>query len=174
MSIEQLTTIHRVSKFQTLLAKAASHSITDTELKYLHTYRPESEFQEGFSHLRRLQSKQVTLEHCLCLALMAYTNMAFNVMQFGPLWQRLREGLAHAVLEYGARDYEEECLVWTMTIAVWSWDGRLGLEGPGRRILHALQADHPNSRIWVDLKESLRDFLWTDKIEKQLQRYWLQ
>jgi hypothetical protein len=171
-SIELLTIIRRLSYIQAILAKIASHSATAAELKYLHRYQPESEFQEGFDCLRRLQSKSVTLEYCLCLAVMAFTNLTFNVMRFGSLWQRLREGLTHAVLECTARQYEEDCLLWTMVMVVWSWEGRLGLEEPGQRVLEIMLAKYQISRTWDGMKAIVSDFFWTDELGKHMQKCW--
>ena len=172
VSIQLLTIAKRVSAIQTLIAKAASQSVTAEELKDLHKYRPESEFQEGFSCLQQLRLKSFTLEYCLCLALMAFTNMAFNIMQFGSLWRRIQEDLAQAVLECTPEAYEEDCLVWAMMMAVSSWEGRLGLEEPGQRVLRTMLAHYPRTRNWAGTKEIVSEFFWTDELEKHLQRNW--
>ena len=172
VSIELLTIICRVSDVQAILAKTKSRSATAAELKFLHLYQPESELQEGFDCLRRLQSSSITLEHCLCLAVMVFTNLSFNVMRFGSLWHRLRDGLMHAVLECTAGQYEDDCLLWTMSMAVWSWEGRLGLGKPGQRMLEIMLARYPITRTLDCIKEIVRDFLWTDELGKHLQKCW--
>jgi len=174
LSIEMLTILHRASKVQNLLTKAASCSVTTEELKYLHTYQPENEFHEGFNCFRRLPSDFVTLENCLCLAVVAFTNMAYNVMQFGSLWQQLREGLVQAVLKCTVRDDEEECFIWAMMMATWSWEGRIGLQEPGRSVLNNMLAHYASTRTWDGMRVILKHFFWNEDLGQQWQRCWMQ
>jgi hypothetical protein len=172
VSIELLTIISRMSEIQAILAKTASHSAATPELDYLHRYQPESEFQEGFDCLRRLPPNPVTLDHCLCLAVMVFTNLTFNVMLFGSLWQRMRESLTNAILEYTPGPFEEHCISWTMMIAVWSWEGRLGLDAPGRTVLECMLTRHVTMRSSDAMIKIFRDFFFTEELDKILRKYW--
>jgi hypothetical protein len=164
--------ISRVSNVQAILAKTKSRSVSVAELKYLHMYQPESEFQEGFDCLQSLQSGSTELEYCLCLAVMVFTNLSFNVIRFGSLWQRLRDGLTDAVLDFTAMRSADDHLFWALLMAVWSWESRLGLAEPGQRVLKTMWAKHPITRDWEHTKEMLRDFLYTDELFKHLKQCW--
>ena len=135
-------------------------------------YQPESEFQEGFDCLRCLPLGSAELEHCLCLAAMVFTNLSFNVIRFGSLWQRLRDGLENAVLDYTAKTSVEDNVIWAFLMAVWSWENRLGLAEPGQRLLKAMWARHPSTRNWNRTKEMLGEFLCTDELLKHLENCW--
>jgi len=170
ISIEILRIISRISQIQAILTKTKFRSASAAELKYLHVYQPESEFQEGFDCLRRLPPTSSRLEHCLCLAVMVFTNLSFNVIRFGSLWQRLRDGLTHAVLDCVAIECADDCLFWMNLMAVWSWERRLGLAEPGQRVLKILLAKYPVARTWDGMKKVIGDFFWTDELVKYLQK----
>lgn len=172
VSIKFLRIISRLSNTQAILAKTKSRSASVAELKYLHMYQPESEFQEGFDCLRCLPSDSAELEYCLCLAAMVFTNLSFNVIRFGSLWQRLRDGLTNAILDYTAKMSVDDNVLWAFLMAVWSWEGRLGLAEPGQRILKTLWAKHPFTRNWEHMKEILGHFLCTDELLKHLEKCW--
>ena len=172
ISMKLLRMLSRISNIQTILTKTKSRSASVAELRYLHMYQPESEFQEGFDCLRCLPLGLAELEHCLCLAAMVFTNLSFNVIRFGSLWQRLRDGLENAVLDYTAKTSVEDNVIWEFLMAVWSWENRLGLAEPGQKLLKAMWARHPSTRNWNRTKEMLGEFLCTDELLKHLENCW--
>lgn len=122
-SLELLIIIHRTFEVRNLVVKAASQPLNIDELMYLHKYRPENEFHEAFKYLRHIRFTSATLEHRICFALVVFTNMTFNVMQYGVLWQQVRESLTHAVLNCDeSSPYGKDGLIWSMMMIVWSWN----------------------------------------------------
>jgi len=172
-SVELLTIIHRTFEVRNLVVKAASQPLNADELMYLHKYRPENEFHEAFKYLQHLQFTSTTLEHCICFALVVFTNLTFNVMRYGVLWQQVRESLTHAVLNCReSSTYGAYGLMWSMMMAICSWTGRLGLEPNGERVLADMQDRFPITSTWNDAQAILREFLLTPELDEQLSKCW--
>ena len=175
VSLELLVMMHRISEIQQLLKKANMQTLPADELNCLHNYRPEDEFHEAFNCLQQLQLHSSPLESWLCLSLVVFTNMTFNVMQFGMLWQRVKILLSDAVSKPSQLSgYGNDGLIRAMMMASWSWEGRLGLAIPGRKLLLLMLANPPKTRSWEGMRKILQEFFWNHEWEDSLQRCWQQ
>ena len=187
LSVEVFEIVQRMAKFQTILEKAWHRTIGASEVDFATAYKAEHEFHTCIDCLRRVaprnptstglasaEQESTTIEHVVCLALIAFSNSVFGCMTYGPLFKASQEALATAIRSCELEQGQEDCLIWARAVAVWAESMNTGVQSEiVDEVVGRILSDYGNGRGWEALDNTIQRFLWTEDMVGVCEKTWV-
>lgn len=181
LSVEVLQIVHRITRVVRILDKARNRRVCAAEIDFAETYKPEHEFHECIDCLRRITPSQssdavsdgtnnTTIEHVICLALLAFIESVFGCMTYGPLFNSVQLSLAEALQTCELSDYHEDCMTWAQMVAVWAQAIVSGMAGG--MSLGSIWTGYGMSQSWNEIQSTLQMFLLTEEMNTACEQIW--
>lgn len=175
LSSEVQEIINRIARVVSIFKNARNRTIETSEVDFAIAYKAEHEFHACIDCLRRIEPGRMvdrrssmgelrtTIEHVVCLALVAFSNCVFACMTYGPLFKAVRNSLEIALRDCEVLQEHEECITWAQSIEVWAASMYSGPQSQlATGVVKKLRSECRSGSTGTELRHTLQRFLWTD------------
>lgn len=180
LSFEILQIIERILRVLRILEKARQRTINAKEVDFITAYKAEHEFHTCIDCLRRIapayspsEEQTTSIEHVVCLALVAFCNSLYGCMTYGTLFKAVLDSLDKAIRDCILQQGLEECVIWAQLVSVWAVSINAGTQSEMNfDTMMRIRRQYGNGLGWGELNHVIQSFLWTQDMADICEMTW--
>jgi hypothetical protein len=166
-----------MSRIVAIFGNARNATVETSDAGLVTAYKAEHEFHACVDCLRRIERGRMdnrrpwtgepgtTIEHVVCLALVAFINCVFACMTYGPLFKDVRDSLEIAIRDCEVLPGHGDCISWARCVGLWATSLYPGSHGqPHTDVTMKLRDGCTSGSPEAELHSMLRRFLWTEEM----------
>lgn len=183
LSLELLEIITRMWTVLEVLDRARQNTVEPADVAFVNAYKPEHEFHTCIDCLRRISPETrgslplnrhtTSIEHVICLGLLAFINGVFGCMTYGRLFKAVQDSLSEAIDNCEPTPAQQDSIIWAQLVSVWAVSITAGPQSEiTEETMMNIRRQYGNGLGWEELSDILQSMLWTNDMATACSLAW--